>query len=100
MILRCNLAIQDKVNFVCFVSHWMTHLLSFMNMQGNAFQSQLQAFTVLQPVVLKLYGAGLGPGLGQGAALYTPTGLNETITKGAFRTEKTISCTLLDSFMR
>ncbi len=51
-----------------------------MNMQGNALQSQLKAFTVLQPVVLELNSTFLGPGLGQGAALYTPAGLNETIT--------------------
>lgn len=51
-----------------------------MNVQGNALQSQLKAFTVLQPVVLELDSTSLGPGLGQGAALYTPAGLNETIT--------------------
>lgn len=32
----------------------MAHPLSFMNIQGNALQSQLKAFTVLQPVVLEL----------------------------------------------
>lgn len=59
----------------------MNHLLSFVNIQGNAFQSQLKAFTVLQPVVLELYGAFLGPSQGQGAALYTPTSLYEMIRK-------------------
>lgn len=35
-----------------------------MNVQGDAFQSQLKAFTVLQPIVHELYGAFLGPGQG------------------------------------
>lgn len=67
-----------------------------MNMQGDALQSQLKAFTVLQPVVLKLYSASLGPGQGQGAAFYTPTGLKETVTKGEYRTQKPPTCTVLD----
>lgn len=65
-----------------FISHKINYLLSFVNMQGNAFQSQLKAFAVLQPVIHELYSAFLGPGQGQGAAIYTPTSLNETIIKG------------------
>lgn len=53
-----------------------------MNIQGNALQSQLKAFTVLQPIVQELQSSSVGPGRWQGAALYTPTGLNETITQG------------------
>lgn len=67
-----------------------------MNMQGNAFQSQLKAFTVLQPVVCELYGAFLGPGHGQGAAFYTPTSLNETVTKGEQRTKQSSSRKVLN----
>jgi len=58
----------------------MNHLLSFIYSQRNAFQSQLKAFTVLQPIVLELYGAALGPSQWQGAALCTPTSLYEVIT--------------------
>lgn len=53
----------------------MAHPLSFMNIQANALQGQLKAFTVLQPIVLELQGTSLGPVRGQGAALYSPAGL-------------------------
>lgn len=52
-----------------------------MNIQGNALQSQLKAFTVLQPVFLELDGASLGPSQWQGAAFDGPTRLNVTIRK-------------------
>lgn len=59
-----------------------------MNIQGNALQSQLKTFTVLQPVVQELQSSSVGPGRWQGAALYTPTGLNETIRVRVSREQK------------
>lgn len=55
----------------------MNHLLSFANLQRDVFQGELEAFTVLEPVVLELDGAALGPSRGQRAALCTPGGLYE-----------------------
>lgn len=45
--------------------HKIKYLFFLVNMQRNSFQSQLEAFTVLQSVVLELYSAFLRPGLGQ-----------------------------------
>lgn len=67
-----------------------------MNMQGNAFQSQLKAFTVLQSVVLKLYSACLGPCQGQGAAFFIPASLKKTITKCEQRRRKCLSMSVTE----
>lgn len=66
----------------------INHLLSLVNLQCNVFQRKLKPFPVLQPVVLELYGAGLGPSHRQRAALCTPVGLCETVGKGEVRTRK------------